>query len=155
MLWGVLCGFSGFPEVINTRRQNVLKKVKYYTYPILFLFFLTTKPSTGGDIVGDDLESEHDSERHDDNDEKQAENEQKKNGSEENVAKKDVQVKIEVKLQVEENKALSPEEMAAEERKKLAESYRKHKIDSHPTEEFWVPPVRTHFWVSLHFRHII
>ncbi len=47
-----------------------------------------------------------------------------------------------MKTEVPEKKELTQEEKAAEERRLLAESYRKHKIESHPTEEFWVPPVR-------------
>ena len=53
--------------------------------------------------------------------------------------KQEVQVKIAVKPAGDARKELSQEEKAAEERRLLAESYRKHKIDSHPPEEFWVP----------------
>ena len=65
----------------------------------------------------------------------------KNNGSEEkqNTEKKEVGIKIQVKVGVEEKKEQSQEEKAAEERRRLAESYRKHKIESHPPEEFWVP----------------
>ena len=57
-------------------------------------------------------------------------------------------MKIEVKTAVDTKEDLTPEEKVAEERRLLAESYRKHKIDSHPPEEFWVP-VRKCF-KSLH-----
>lgn len=56
--------------------------------------------------------------------------------------KQEIQVKIEVNTEVGEKKELTQEEKVADERRRLAESYRKHKIESNPPEEYWVPPVR-------------
>lgn len=53
--------------------------------------------------------------------------------------KQEIQVKIEVKKEAEVKKEPTPEEKVAEERRLLAESYRKHKGESHPPEEYWVP----------------
>ncbi|XP_028404677.1 carbonyl reductase [NADPH] 3-like [Dendronephthya gigantea] len=108
------------------------------------------KTAKGEESDEDDVEhEEHDGEAQDRGG---AENVEKKpEGSEEkqNNEKKEVGIKIEVKVGVEEKKVLSPEEKIAEERRLLAESYRKHKIESHPSEEFWVPKVEVDPRVEL------
>jgi hypothetical protein len=53
--------------------------------------------------------------------------------------KQEIQVKIEVNTEVGEKKELTQVEKVADERRRLAESYRKHKIESNPPEEYWVP----------------
>ncbi|CAB3996874.1 carbonyl reductase [NADPH] 3 [Paramuricea clavata] len=102
------------------------------------------KTSTGDvDDEEDEHEGEHDGEQQDGgegNVEKKPESE-KKNGPEENTVKQEIQVKIEVKTDVGEKKELTQEEKVADERRRLAESYRKHKIESNPPEEYWVPKV--------------
>ena len=105
----------------------------------LFFIFKTSTGEDNEDEEGEQVVEGGPQDGEEGNVEKKPEDEEKKNGPGENVVKQEIQVKIEVKKESEEKKELTQEELVAEERRRLAESYRKHKIGSHPPEEYWVP----------------
>lgn len=89
--------------------------------------------------LGEEITKEHhDTEGEEESSKKKCED--KNNGQE----KKDnyvtlPEIKVKIELKKEDEKELTVDEKIAEEKKNLAESYRKHKIERQPSEEFWVP----------------